>query len=71
MLRDRKRGGILLLVISIVALHSNMVLSFWLVKWEITCLMEYEHLRSDVCVGKYVCFFLLCSFNAHIITFSV
>lgn len=56
MLCGRKQGGILLLASSIVSLHSNIALSIWLVKWEITCLMEYEHLLLDVYVS--VCVFM-------------
>lgn len=54
MARERKHWGMLFLALSIVSLHSNILLSFWLIKWEMMCL---EHLRLDVSVGRFVCLF--------------
>lgn len=63
MLRGRKQGGILLLASSIVSLHSNILLSFLLVKWEITCLMGYEHLCLIARVRR------VCVFSSVLLTF--
>lgn len=65
---DILRGGILFSASSIVSLHSNILLSLWPIKWEMTCLVGYEHLRLDVSVGQcgFVCVCVgvsVCSLN--------